>query len=263
MVFLGIRPQEENFYEHLGRETVLTPVRWSADGWPEPAPAELEFDAPGPAPHPWPAAPARDDFSSGKLGPAWNFLRNPDPRDWSLAARPGFLRLNGSERTLNECASPAFVGRRQEHLVCEAAARLEFDPAADGEEAGLTVLMNERHHYEIFVTRRAGRRVAAVRRRIGDLTTEAASAPAGEGPVELRVRATAAAWSFSFKGAAGPEQTLAEGSTRYLSKEVAGGFTGVYLGLYAAGSGRRSAAPADFDWFDYVPGPPNESTGRP
>ena len=31
-------------------------------------------------------------------------------------------------------------------------------------------------------------------------------------------------------------------------------FTGVYLGMYATGLGRRSSVPADFDWFEYAPG---------
>jgi alpha-N-arabinofuranosidase len=35
---------------------------------------------------------------------------------------------------------------------------------------------------------------------------------------------------------------------------VAGGFTGVYFGLYATGDGRPASAPARFDWFDLEPG---------
>jgi alpha-N-arabinofuranosidase len=44
---------------------------------------------------------------------------------------------------------------------------------------------------------------------------------------------------------------LAEGETRYLSTEVASGFTGVYFAMYATGNGAPCAAPADFDWFEY------------
>jgi hypothetical protein len=33
--------------------------------------------------------------------------------------------------------------------------------------------------------------------------------------------------------------------------EQTGGFTGVYVGLYAAGNGQQSTVPADFDWFEY------------
>ncbi|MFW5980931.1 MAG: glycoside hydrolase family 43 protein, partial [Halanaerobiaceae bacterium] len=42
-----------------------------------------------------------------------------------------------------------------------------------------------------------------------------------------------------------------DGETRYLSSEVAGGFTGVYLAMYATGNGEETSVPADFDWFEY------------
>ena len=46
---------------------------------------------------------------------------------------------------------------------------------------------------------------------------------------------------------------LASGQVRYLTQHVAGGFTGVYFGMYATGNGEPCRAPADFDWFDYEP----------
>lgn len=36
-----------------------------------------------------------------------------------------------------------------------------------------------------------------------------------------------------------------------LASEVAGGFTGVFIAMYATGNGTRSMSPAYFDWFDY------------
>jgi len=39
--------------------------------------------------------------------------------------------------------------------------------------------------------------------------------------------------------------------TRYLSTEVAGGFTGVMIGLYASSNGKASKAKAYYDWFEY------------
>jgi len=39
--------------------------------------------------------------------------------------------------------------------------------------------------------------------------------------------------------------------TRYLSTEVAGGFTGVMIGLYASSNGQTTKAKVFFDWFDY------------
>ena len=41
--------------------------------------------------------------------------------------------------------------------------------------------------------------------------------------------------------------------TRDLSSEQVGGFTGVFIGLYATGNGQKSTRPADFDWFAYLP----------
>ena len=32
-------------------------------------------------------------------------------------------------------------------------------------------------------------------------------------------------------------------------------FTGVFIGLFATGNGQHRTAPADFDWFEYQPGP--------
>lgn len=248
IVCLGVRPQGYTPCYHLGRETFLAPVRWTADGWPvvgDNGRIALEMEADGLPPHPWPAAPARDDFDAAAPGPAWNFLRNPRAADWSLTAQPGHLRLNGSPVTLDAQDSPAWVGRRQQHLNAVARCRLDFAPAADHEEAGLTAYMNPRHHYEIAVQ---GRRVI-VRRRIGSLAAEVASVPAPGGPLELGILAEPHRYRFLLG-----DQCLAEGETRYLATEVASGFTGVYLAMYATGNGSRSSIPADFDWFDYEPG---------
>ncbi len=81
---------------------------------------------------------------------------------------------------------------------------------------------------------------------IGSLVAEVAEAPAPCGAVELAIEASAGSYRFGLN-----DICLAEGETKFLSTEVAGGFTGVYFGMYATGNGQRSTAPADFDWFDY------------
>ena len=250
MVCLGVRLNiGYPFFHTLGRETFLVPVRWE-NGWPlvgdtatsvhGRALAEMAADQlPS---QPWPARPVRDDFNASRLDVAWNFLRNPRPEDWSLTARPGWLRLTGSPVTLNAADSPAFVGRRQAHFNCVARTRLEFAPRHDHEEAGLVAYMNPEHHYELAIK---GARVV-VRRRIGSLVAEVANDPAPTGPVTLSIVAEPHRYRFLVG-----DHCLAEGETKYLATEVAGGFTGVYFAMYATGNGQRSAAPADFDWFDY------------
>jgi alpha-N-arabinofuranosidase len=254
MVCLGFRPHGYPPRYHLGRETFLAPVRWDADGWPHVG-AEgtlaSTLDVPGASAAPWEPPPARDDFDAPALGLEWNFLGNPDPASWSLADRPGALRLLGGAAALDDGAPAVFVGRRQQHFDCQAAAALEFDPAGEGEAAGLTVWMNERHHYDLLVTRRGGARTVVARQRIGGLASEVASAPLAPGRVTLTIRADRDRYSFACAADGAPEQRLATGETRYLTTEVAGGFTGVYLAMHATGGGRPSASPAYFDWFEY------------
>lgn len=254
MVFLAFRCMRQyEGYHHLGRETFLAPVTWGEDGWPvvhETGSVELAMEVEGLPTVTMGSEPDRDDFDSTTLRLYWNFLRNPRAADWSLE-RSGWLRLQGSAVTLNDSDSPAFLGRRQQHFACMASACLSFDPSRETDEAGLTVLMNETHHYEIFVTLRDGVRCVMVRRRIGDLVAVVAQEEIVDGLTVLTIEADAKQYTFSYRIDGMPVHTLATGSTRYLSSEVAGGFTGVYIGMYATGNGQAASEPADFDWFDY------------
>jgi alpha-N-arabinofuranosidase len=111
--------------------------------------------------------------------------------------------------------------------------------------------MNEDHHYDLAVTRRAGMgRCLIVRRRIGSLVAEEARVPLAAGPVRLAIEAREALYTFLVAQGDVAWQPVGQGETRYLSTEVAGGFTGVYFGMFASGRGGRCVAPADFDWFE-------------
>jgi alpha-N-arabinofuranosidase len=258
MVHLAFRSLYRNVMpaHHLGRETFLVPVTFR-DGWPvpgdPPGAVELEMKAP-----PWPLQPfamppARDDFDQAELPLQYNYLRNPDEAASTLTARPGWLRLHGSATSLNDIGSPAWVGRRQEHFACDASVLLDYEPGEESEEAGLVAYRDDGHHYEVAVTRRDGRRVVVVRRRIGDLVVEVGARAVEAGPVRLRISATEEKYSFHYgSGTQGQYEQLAQGDTRYLSTEVAGGFIGNYLAMYATGHGKPCRSPADFDWFEYV-----------
>lgn len=251
-------------YHHLGRETFLAPVTWDADGWPVingDGTVTESMEADGLPLHPFTPDPIRDDFTAPSLRLCWNFLRNPPATTWSLNERPGWLRLKGSAHTLDDTASPAFVGRRQQHARCKVSARLDFSPQSASEEAGLTVLINETHHYELAITYRAGVRRIFVRRRIGDLTVTVCEEPLAAGIVELRITAAPDSYAFAYTVDGHAERKLATASTRYLSSEVAGGFTGVYFAMYATGNGEPATTAADFDWFDYLPADTQDESG--
>ncbi|GGY41180.1 glycoside hydrolase 43 family protein [Streptomyces djakartensis] len=250
MVLLGVRPQGGTPGWHvLGRETFLAPVTWS-DGWP--VVGEL---SPVMAEPPWPLQPpaasplVRDDFDAGELAPLWISLRSRPAQDCTTKERAGWLTLRARGQSLDE-PDVTFVGRRQQHLSCRA--RVLADPA-DG-RGGLAVRLDERHHYEIEATPGEVR----VHVRVGPLRSLVTSRPATGGPVVLRIEASASrevtdarqgpdTVSLGVEDAEGTYTELAALDGRYLSTEVAGGFTGRVIGMYAA------AGTVHFDWFDYEP----------
>jgi xylan 1,4-beta-xylosidase len=263
-VCLGIRPQGGP-YHHLGRETFLFPVVWDKDGWPvmgNKGKIDPVMAAPTLKEAKWPADPVRDDFNKPELALYWNYLRNPNPEDYSLTERPGWLRLKGSARSLNDrLYSPAFAARRQEHLQCQVSVKIAFNPRQANEEAGLAIRGNEKNRFEIGVGLYLGERVVVYRAvRNGKAYHEVRFAAPGTDDIILSLAAQPLEYTFSYQLAGGMEQIVTSADRpagvarpQELSSERIGGFTGVYLGMYATGNGEPCSVPADFDWFDYTP----------
>ncbi|WP_336773047.1 glycoside hydrolase family 43 protein [Paenibacillus sp. MMO-58] len=256
-VFLGIRPVSVPFvgrYHHLGRETFLAPVSWSIENWPVIDFRKETFEKMQLVQCLVESQQKTeiDEFDAKLLQLNWNFLRNPKAEDWSLEERPGWLTLHGSETSLNDIGSPAFIGRRQQHFRCTVSTLLNFQPAGEGEEAGLTVFMNERFHYEIAMTLDLyKRRKVILRRRIGSLWKIEHEVVIDYSTIVFGIEADPSNYRFFYSEPKGPTKYLGSGECSMLSTEVAGGFTGVYFGLYATGNGRACTVPAHFDWFSY------------
>lgn len=255
-VFLGIRPVGYPNRHHLGRETFLAPVTWTEEGWPiigENGTVGETMPSGGLVLQPETVEkPVRDDFDGSALSPEWNFLRSSNSENWSLMVRDSCLTLYGSSATLNDVDAPAFIGRRQQHFTCLVSALLTFSPEQDGEEAGITVFMNERFHYEIAVTKIAGDRKLIFRRRLGSLWKVENEIPWLAETVMLTVKADKEHYAFGFSN--GSDEVpfwFGHGECSMLATEVTGGFTGVFIAMYATGNGIRSTSPAHFEWFDY------------
>jgi alpha-N-arabinofuranosidase len=251
--------RQHDDHQILGRETFLAPVRWDRDAWPvvnsDGTVSEQMQAASLPGPVVKQDLARHADFSAGQLGLEWNYLHNPRLDRYSLSERPGWLRLHGAAATLGEVEGVTFVGRRQQHLDVEASTTLDFAPQLDTEEAGLTLFKDDKHHYALAVMRQGQGRAAVLRIRLGEIHAVLRSVPLAPGPVELRVSGNPDRYAFAIRQGAGAWTSLGELDTRYLSSVTAGGFTGVYVGLYSTGNGMAVTAPADFDWFDYWPKP--------
>ncbi|MFE7860834.1 glycoside hydrolase family 43 protein [Streptomyces sp. NPDC057403] len=248
MVLLGVRPGGGTPGWHvLGRETFLTPVTW-VDDWPVVAEVTLDLPAPPWPLVPGPAEPVRDDFDLGQLRPQWISLRDRPAEHCTTTERSGWLTLHARGGSL-DVPDVVFVGRRQQHPACEARTLID---AARG-RGGLAVRLDEEHHYEIEASGTEVRLLS----RIGPLRTVVASRTVPAGPVVLGVRVSGTPLrdartgpdvvTLGFEEPDGTFTGLGTLDGRYLSTEVAGGFTGRVIGMYAA------AGTVHFDWFDYGP----------
>ena len=250
MVLLGVRPRGGVPKWHtLGRETYLVPVTW-ADGWPLPGEVKPVMPAPAWPPQPAAAQPARDDFDSAGLHPQWVSVRSRPAADCSTTEKPGWLTLH-ARGTSPDDPDVTFTGRRQQHLSC----RVRVLGDASAGRGGLAVRLDERHYYAVEL---ADGQVSVLAR-IGPLRQMVTARLVPGGTAVLRVEAHAAPpgldhplkepdmLHLGLEEPDGSFSVLAELDGRYLSSEVAGGFTGRVIGMYAAAGTMR------FDWFDYEP----------
>ncbi|WP_345514924.1 glycoside hydrolase family 43 protein [Phytohabitans houttuyneae] len=249
LVFLGTRPRGGPPGWHvLGRETFLAPVTW-VDGWPVVGEVRTTMTG-GLPPQPVPVPPARDDFDGADLRPCWISVRARPAHAWSLKDRPGWLTLHAQDGSLDD-PSVSFIGRRQQHHACRVRALVD---AAEG-RGGLAVRLDEQHHYEV----EAGGGEIGVRARVGALEHWRAARPVPDGPVVLRVETQPSGPSpdhprqepdvvrLGYETPTGRFVVLDELDGRYLSTQVAGGFTGRVIGMYA------TAGTVRFDWLAYEP----------
>lgn len=257
-VCLGIRPLAYPFRHNLGRETMLVPVTWQ-DGWPVmgengAVPPEIEIDRNlkefTPAGY-VPGSEVHDDFRSERLHPSWNYIYNPV--DGLIHLSGNGLELTGNSASISDDEPKAWLGRRQEHFCCTVSARLTFVPKENGEEAGLTVYMNNRHHYEIAKTCIDGRQCIILRRQIGSLKAIENILPCISDTVTFKLTCTREYYGFSFSENGSDYQSAGGGEASYLTTEAGGCFTGNYIALYAGGNGKENTSAALFTSFDYVP----------
>jgi alpha-N-arabinofuranosidase len=237
----------------LGRETCLAPVSWPENGWPVVngnGTINEKMTCPTLPLKSLKALPARTDFSQDKLSLEWNYLRYPVNGNYSLSARNGFLRLKGSDQTIEDQKSPTFVGRRVQDMYFTAATELDFNPGPGNEEAGL-ILLNNGAHFDVIIKQSKGRRVVVGRLRFGSLIHETGEAVLRPGPVKLVIKGERADFIFLYSQGNDEPKELTKVMARYLSSETIGGFTGVFVGLYATGNGKSCTANADYDWFEY------------
>nr|ABB92159.1 arabinofuranosidase [uncultured bacterium] len=261
-VFLGTRPVNQQF-TLLGRETFLAPINWTEDGWPMIDNNEGTVNEMTEAPYLLGESNIKDkynrndDFNDEKLHPEWFYLRVKEEKNYSLTERKGWLRLIGGADNISTVNGvPTFICKPQGHVVMEFKTLIEFAPNQDGEEAGLSVRLNESSHFEIAIKQVDGEKRVIATKTIQGVTEEIGHCIIHKDKIKLSISSDRENYYFKFAEEDGEWNKIGDASLCHLSSEKNGGFggtfTGVCIGLYATGNGNECREPAYFDWVHYV-----------
>jgi len=243
-VFLACRPYEESMY-NTGRETFMHPVTWQ-DGWPmildptQPIPAAL------PAPHltreDATATPLngnftwRDEFDGEEPALVWNSLRAP-PDEWlDLESSPGAAILTAGSERLQGSSTPAYLGRRQQHMTFSASASMQL-PASTEMSAGLAAFQSENYHFFLGVRRGEDGWTVFLEQAEGgepEVVAEVRLGNTKSDRIVLRIEGDGRPYAFAYSVTPDEWVVLAENvDGSILSTQVAQGFVGSYVGMYA------------------------------
>lgn len=230
-------------YHHLGREVFLTPVAFGPDGRLTAGHngTVLECFSDGPVSDTGVLPEKRVySFANTSWDIDWCYLRLPHRENYSL--EKDRLQLRGTEITLDQADSPTFIGLRQKDFQVV----ITCDVTVSGGEAGITLYMDESQHYDLAIRSNIDGYEIIERLNIGDVKAITHTAGLSGNRVSLMIRAENEYYRFYYVEN-GEEILLGKAQTKYLSSEVARGFTGVIIGLYAQDESRSSTA--DFTGF--------------
>jgi len=257
MVLLGIRPYE-GFQFNLGRETFLVPFSWQEDGWPlldaENGLVNARERLPKLPGCIYPVQSPGDNFEETELGMIWNTIHPPVSPFYSLTERKGYLRLFLKEEVLHEICTPAFVGRRQQHKVFQAAVSMDFAAKKENEEAGIAVIQDDRFHYAFVKGFEDGLPVLKLYRTENGVRSLIAEVEPDASVKTLYLAVQGNTDFYRFYYGYRERERIPVGEPvpgSLLSSNVNEGFTGAYIGMYASSNKVKSDNHADFDWFQY------------
>ncbi len=219
-------------FHHLGRETFLTPVQFHEDGWftaGTDGTVDETYEMPGDFEQ---RIKREETFQNTDWNKDWIYLRHPKESQYTLM-EDGLI-LRGTDVTLQEAASPTFIGIRQKEFCMECSVTVSLD----GGTAGITVYMSESEHYDLAVEQNESGVFAVLRLNLGGICHEAGRLRLSGNMAKLCIRSDAYQYSFFVSEPDSEDQNyLGQGLSKFLSSEISSPFTGVICGLYAEHAG--------------------------
>ncbi len=242
-VFLGIRPNEKNRV-NIGRETFILPVDWSGEFpvfinglipmQPKIKMPEGVVNKTGQEEYfPNGNFTFRDDFKSEKLDYRWIGMRGPR-EDFISSAKTG-LSIKPFNTNIKAVAPVSALFKRQMHKKFTATVTMDYKPGSEKDLAGIACYQSERFHYVFGITKKGNDNYLLLERTAKGVSEIIASVKLdADKPVQLQVEAEGDDYRFNYASGAGSFTNLGGTvSGDILSTNVAGGFTGSLIGLYA------------------------------
>lgn len=241
VVFLAYR----NFggsYHHLGRETYLAPVSWPEGEWPTVYGGEAIdtiMHAETLPLQPMPKAPQDYNFGSmTQFGPEWIHLGQPDQKAYEFTGKA--LRLHASKATHDSTDPNTWVGLRQTSPNVSYETEIDCSGLKDA-AAGLSVYQINDGHADLVVSKTKSTIKSQLRMKLkaidyvvgSQILTNSKALKTGK--VALRITSNGLMYNFFVKDGNGQWNSLGSLNCSLLSTEVAGGFTGVTVGLFCNG----------------------------
>ena len=247
-VFLAVRPNETGRV-NTGRETFILPVDWSGkypvfeNGL---VPMEPKLELPKGVTNqtgengffPNGNFTFSEDFQSEKLDYRWIGLRGP--REAFISRNKKGFQIEPMQADITELKPTATLFHRQMHRSFTFTTTMEYKPASSKDLAGITCYQNERFNYLFGITRKDGDyHILLQRTEEGTSKVLASKKIDLDNPIELKVQARGDQYEFSY-ALDGENFEILGGSVSgdILSTNVAGGFTGAMIGLYATSASK-------------------------
>jgi beta-xylosidase len=236
----------------VGRIPYLVPVEWK-DGWPVlgvdgKVPEALELPA---GKGLIPGIVSSDNFDRRKGEPAlplvWQWNHNPDNTLWSLAARPGFLRLTTGRVDSDFLQARNTLTQRTFGPESAASTSIDVRGMKDGDFAGLTLL--QKNYGMVGVKAEGNAKYLVMVSAVSGTPVEEARVPLAENSVflkaecDFRNRANTGRFFYSLDG-----RSWTDIGTALKMSYTIPHFMGYRFGLFNYAT-KTSGGFADFDYF--------------
>lgn len=248
-VFLAVRPNEE-LRVNTGRETFILPVDWSGE-FPvfvnglvpmEPKlklPEGVENQAGKNGFFPNGNFTFADDFSTDKLDYNWIGLRGP--REAFIENVKDGIQINPFDANIKEVKPTSTLFFRQMHNSFSYAVTISYQPESEKDLAGIVALQSENANFVFGVTKKGDEYHLVLQRNFkkgfrGEMDSKIIGSTKIDISKPIRLQVSAKGDKYEFSYSFNEAEFVNVGGTvsgDILSTDVAGGFTGCLLGLYA------------------------------